>query len=60
VTVQSLAIAASPLQGALLELSHRFFDNWPITSIAERLTSTAKPRTEGGTHPKLCSNRVQG
>jgi hypothetical protein len=25
-----------------LESSHRFFDNWPITSIAERLTSTAK------------------
>jgi hypothetical protein len=34
--VQSLAIAASPLPAGLLESSHRFFDDWPITSIAEQ------------------------
>jgi hypothetical protein len=57
--MQSLAIAASPLQAASLEFSHRFLENWPITSIAERSTSTAKLRTEGLTYPKPCCSRVQ-
>jgi hypothetical protein len=47
VTVQSLAIAASPSWAAALESSHRFFGDWPITMPAEPLVSTAKLRTEG-------------
>jgi wyosine [tRNA(Phe)-imidazoG37] synthetase (radical SAM superfamily) len=57
--LQSLAIAASPLQAASLEFSHRFFENWPITSIAEHSTSIVKLRTEGGTYLKPLCSRAQ-
>src|SRR5688572_18115994 len=46
--IQSLAIAASPLQAAFQECSHHKIDNWPITSIVLQLTSCAKLYTKGG------------
>jgi hypothetical protein len=48
--LQSLAIAALPLQSAPLDSSDRSSNNWPMTSIVQQSTFTVKLRMDGGAY----------